>query len=1007
MLMVPASVVLAEGTNNDEPMQQPATKTATTNTTMPATKFTTEELFQQVSDYQANELVINFREGVTKEQKLAFFASNQLTEKSSISNAGVSLVEVSPQTEDLKALAIKLAKSELIYLIEPNPVVEQTFIPSDKSFNKQWYLNQISAPKAWDTTRGSATITVAVIDDGVQTNHPDLVGKIVKPYNAVTGGTKYQANDHATHVAGIIAASMNGKGVAGIAPNVKIMPINVFSGTKADSYDVVDGIYYAVRNGADVINLSLGGFVYSYSMAEAVSYAFTQGTVVVAAAGNSDTSYSTYPAAYDGAFGISATDSNDRITDFSNFGNYIDFAAPGESIYSTVAGSGYDYMDGTSMASPVVAGVAALILSKNPLVTPNDVKAILANSAIDLGNGGWDYFYGYGRVNAYRALQATPLPMSAITSNNTFTIKGTNRHAFSFKATGGTNVSVYIKTQGGTIVKRFANQAWQGGTFTTLWDGKMDNGNYAKDGNYKIVATAANGKGSYTKSFEFKIVDKMPPSIKITKPTQYFSPIIAEKVIIPFEMNKKAKVTAIVYDNAGNKVRTLLDAKSINPGKQSISWTGNNATGTRMKDGSYQLVMTYVADNKMAGPKRTSTILMDSVKPTATLTLSDNIFNRDGFNIFTGQIQIKEKVTINAYIVDSSGTTVKTLTTDTPYNSGTFDFEWDGTDDAGEMSLDGEYKYVLELTDLAGNKATITSGLFSVLDGSEPTITSEYSVNISTGTPTSIPYNVSKDGTVSIGIYKNNQLVQDITRDESITSGEHSFVWSGEGFADGVYQFIITFRDESGQSADFTGDINLTSYSLKIDYPDVVQLNETDSKTAEVYFELSEYATITVDIYNANGFRQRSILKDQPMPKGINKFEWDGRNDSGSMVPGDEFIYIIRAKDQFGELTTVDGRITNKNYPSWLVSQKATFNQNQVGQTDSLELNIQTTMAVKLHFVVYASLTSTNPIERKEYSLNKGANVIRYTKPTTSPLYYILIYEDRLGNLYGYITDES
>jgi flagellar hook assembly protein FlgD len=1026
ILMIPASVGLAETKServniktsifmepvseqdtSDVGVPNPANHLGQQAIAKPIAKYTTEELFQQVSAFQPRELILSFRNGVTKEQRLNFFRSNQLTEQSTIADTDISLVEVSHQTQDLKEFALSLAKSELIQFVEPNTVVKQTYIPSDKSFKKQWYLNQISAPKAWDTTRGSSSITVAVIDGGVQKDHPDLAGKIVKPYNAVTGGTIYKADDHGTHVAGIIAASVNGKGIAGVAPNVKIMPINAFTSNGAAAYDVVHAIYYAVRNGANIINLSLGGYNYSYSMDEAIRYAFTQGTVIIAAAGNSDTYYNTYPAAYDGAFGVSATNSNDKITQFSNYGNYIDFAAPGEDIYSTIAGSGYDYMDGTSMASPVVSGVAALILSKNPLLSPNEVKSILANSAIDLGNGGWDYFYGYGRVNAYRALQATPLPMSAITATSkSFTMKGTNRHVFSFKAQGGTNVAVYIKNQGGTIVRRLVNQPWSGGTVTALWDGKMDNGTYAKDGNYKVVATVASGKGSFTKTFEFKVMDKVAPSIKLTNPTQYFSPINSDKVMIPFELNKKAKVTAIVYDNAGNKVRTLLDGKSLNAGKQSISWLGNNATGAKVKDGSYQIVMTYVADNKLAGAKRTGIILVDSVKPTTTITLSENHFIMDGVNVLKGQIILTEKVKVNAYITDQNGSRVKTIVEETTYQSGTANLNWDGYDDRGVESPDGNYQYVVELTDLAGNQSRITGPTFKLTNWSEPEISSDYYVEIFKGKPVEIPYSVNKEGTVTIEIRKNRQVIETLARNESISEGKHSFVWGGEGVGAGIYEFAIIFIDSNGQRDEFIGELNVIATDIQIDYPEVVQMLESSTKRAEVYFELSKAAAVSVEIFDRSNIKVKTVLWDQPMDKGIRKFVWDGRNDSGKIIPGDEFIYVISAKNQIGIVTKVEGKLLTYATPWWLISQNATFNRDASGRIVSMDLTIETTKTVNLHFFAQLSLTSQSPISRIDYTLKQGTNTITYTKPVSSLLYYVLIYEDHLGNLYRYVANE-
>jgi subtilisin family serine protease/flagellar hook assembly protein FlgD len=1006
----PATPAVENATTSTKPAATAKAKAASkASQSKPVAKFSTEELFKQLPEYDSKELMIHFHDNVTTEQKQQFLKSQQLTEKSTIEGMNISLVEAKPQTTtaELKALAIKLANNELVEFIEPNNVVKKTYIPKDTSFKKQWYLNQISAPKAWDITKGSPTITVAVIDDGTQKDHPDLAGKIVKPYDAVTGGTIYKPNDHGTHVAGIIAASINGKGIAGVAPNVKIMPINAFTSYGASNFDVARAIYYASINGANVINMSLGGYNYSYAMDEAVGYAFTQGSVIIAAAGNSDTHYNTYPASYDGAFGVSATNRKDQITQFSNYGNYIDFAAPGEDIFSTVSGSSYEYMDGTSMASPVVAGVAALVLSKNPLLSPNQVKSILASSAIDLGNGGWDFFYGYGRVNAYRALQATPIPMSNITSNKTFTMKGTNRHAFSFKAHSGTNVSIYIKNQGGTIVKRLFNQPWSGGTVTALWDGKMDNGNVARDGKYKLVATASGQKASFTKSFEFNVVDKMPPSIKFTNTSMYLSPIAKDSLSIPIELNKKAKITAIIYDNTGAKVRTIIENKPLNPGAQALTWNGKNNAGAMVKDGSYQIAMTAVADNKLASPKRTATIILDSTKPTATFTLENTSFKLGDVLTFKGQMQLSEKVTVNAYIADAYGTKIKQLAYETPYSAGTVNLVWDGTDEDGQISLEGNYRFVVELTDFAGNQSTVQSNLFALLDWTSPTITSDYDVEVYQGSPTDIWYNVNKSGKVTIGIYQNGRLLTELVKDQAIFEGNNKFTWSGEGYTGGEYQAVITFTDQNGQRVEHTIDITLLTTDIQIQYPRIVQLIDSSYKRAEVFYELSHAASVTIEVYSSTGYKLRTIMKDQNIDKGIRKFEWNGRSDTGSWVNGDEFIYFIRAKNQYGKTTTVEGKITNKVYPDWLYSQYFTVNRNTSGQVTSVELDIEVGKEMEFQLSAYTSLTSSTPYYYKQYVLSAGSNHITYTKDTSTKLYYYLTYRDHLGNMYWYAADED
>ncbi|QHN50240.1 hypothetical protein EPB69_14160 [Geobacillus stearothermophilus] len=406
----------------------------------------------------------------------------------------------------MKGLAAKLVQLPEIESVEPNYVIERTYTPSDPGYSKQWHLKKINAPKAWDTTKGSGQITVAVVDDGVQMNHPDLAGKIVSPYNVLTGAKSVPAGEHGTHVAGIIAASINKKGVVGVAPNVKIMPVNVFEGDGATSYDVAYGIVYAVDHGANVINLSLGSYSATVYEAEAVQYAVSKGVVLVAAAGNDDTYFPVYPAAFDPVIAVSATDSSDWITDFSNYGDYIDLAAPGVNIYSTFPGSSYYGLHGTSMAAPIVSGTAALVLSKNPLLTRGEVENILRKSTVDLGGKGWDVFYGYGRVDAYKAVRNTPSPLSSISAAGTFTMKGNNKVGFSLSAyRKGLKVTAYVKNSRGYAVRTIAkNKLWNSNRISLSWDGKQDNGAFVGSGAYTMVVQVSNGRETVAKTKQIK-----------------------------------------------------------------------------------------------------------------------------------------------------------------------------------------------------------------------------------------------------------------------------------------------------------------------------------------------------------------------------------------------------------------------------------------------------------------------------------------------------------------------
>ncbi len=296
---------------------------------------------------------------------------------------------------------------------------------------KQWYIPQLQANEAWDLTKGQA-IVVAVIDTGLDLNHPDLQGQWVQGYNERNPSSPPQDDQgHGTHVSGIIAATMNNQiGIAGIAPSSKIMPVKVLDSKGiGDDMDVAAGIRWATEHGANIINVSLGedlnsagSFDGSAYITEAVRYAQSKGIIVVAAAGNNGVGTLSYPAAIPGVLSVAATTSQNKLTDFSNYGLSLSLGAPGNRIlstYSQALSSGYGYLGGTSMASPMVSAVAALIWSANPTWTSTQVTRKLLASATDTPKKGWTETQGFGLVNALKGvlptIQAeTPLPNSYV-----------------------------------------------------------------------------------------------------------------------------------------------------------------------------------------------------------------------------------------------------------------------------------------------------------------------------------------------------------------------------------------------------------------------------------------------------------------------------------------------------------------------------------------------------------------------------------------------------------------
>lgn len=282
----------------------------------------------------------------------------------------------------------------------------------DPHRSQQWALDTLQVATAWGISTG-AHVDVAVIDTGVKGTHADLAGKVCSGVAflnstgvAQLGQGATDPHGHGTHVAGTVAAIRgNGVGVAGVAPSARVIPVRVLDAQgNGSSSDVARGITWAVDHGAEVVNLSLGGG-YSHAVQVAVDYAESQGVVVVAAAGNAGPGGPpNYPAALPVALAVGSHDKNGLVSSFSTRGGYVDLSAPGSGILSTSNDGSWVFMSGTSMATPHVAGVVALMLATEPGLTPNEVRTRLQATAVDAGPAGHDESYGWGRVNPLAAL---------------------------------------------------------------------------------------------------------------------------------------------------------------------------------------------------------------------------------------------------------------------------------------------------------------------------------------------------------------------------------------------------------------------------------------------------------------------------------------------------------------------------------------------------------------------------------------------------------------------------
>jgi len=269
-----------------------------------------------------------------------------------------------------------------------------------------WNIDRVDAEISWRISTGDP-VKVGVIDTGIDLSHPDLKANIKEGYNAIyPWKSPNDDNGHGTHVAGIIAALNNSIGVVGVGPKIDLYAIKVLNASGSGYLsDVIEGLDWAVKNGMQVVNMSLGTDQDVQTFHDAIKNAYNAGVTIVAAAGNSGGAV-TYPAAYPEVIAVSATDENNQIASWSSRGPEVDLAAPGVNIYSTYKGSTYKTLSGTSMAAPHVTGAAALIIDKGKCgtCTPDKVRQRLQQTATDLGDPGTDNLYGAGLVNVYKAL---------------------------------------------------------------------------------------------------------------------------------------------------------------------------------------------------------------------------------------------------------------------------------------------------------------------------------------------------------------------------------------------------------------------------------------------------------------------------------------------------------------------------------------------------------------------------------------------------------------------------
>jgi subtilisin family serine protease len=405
---------------------------------------------QRPAPYRPGGLLVGLRGEATMQETARLFADRGTVVQTEI--LALRLVRLQTPAGQEAAIAASLrrlpqvAYAELDYAAEvaqAGSLRHMAQAPNDPELARQWGLAKINAPAAWGIVTGAVSITIAIVDTGIDLGHPDLTPQLwANPGEIPANGLDDDANGkiddvhgwhffqaangpaenalvqddsgHGTHVAGIAAAATdNGIGIAGVTWGSRLMAVKVLDEYGTGWYsDIIAGIVYAADNGARIVNLSLGGAMPSQALCDAATYAGSHGALVVAAAGNTGGAV-LYPASCAGVLAVAATDPADGRPSFSNFGPQIDLAAPGVHIYSTwyaagIRASGYFTKSGTSMATPYVAGAAALVWSRWPAWSADQVRQQLLATAADVNAPGWDLYSGWGRLNVAAAVGWTP-----------------------------------------------------------------------------------------------------------------------------------------------------------------------------------------------------------------------------------------------------------------------------------------------------------------------------------------------------------------------------------------------------------------------------------------------------------------------------------------------------------------------------------------------------------------------------------------------------------------------
>ena len=547
----------------------------------------------RVNDFVTGRVLVKFHSNIGRDHARNIIAALGARDADEIPNIGVHILDLPYQASERAFVERFQSQPEVEFAELDRIVAPADMTPNDPWYaNWEWHLKKIQAPTAWPTTTGSNNIIIAILDTGVDGTHEDLISKMVPGWNTYNNNSNStDVAGHGTAVAGTAAASSNNAiGVASVCWACPIMPIRVSDTSGNATYSAIaSGLNWAGDHGARVANIS---YIVSDSstVTTAAKYFQGKGGVVTSSAGN----YSTFSSAADNPWilTVSATDQFDVIYSYSNTGNNIDLAAPGES-FSTKKSGGYVSVGGTSYSAPIVAGVAALVISANPSLTATQVQNILKQSADDLGPAGWDPSYGYGRVNAARAVSmagggttdTTPPSVSITSPAAGATVFG----SVSVQVSASDNVgvsAVSLSVDGMLAVVDTASP------YTFQWDTTL-----VSNGLHTLTATGADAAGntssvSVSVNVNNSVVDLIPPSVVITSPSNGSS--VSVNVSVYVNASDNVGVTRVDLYVDGTLTSTSTSAPFTTKWNSRKAAAGTHSLQSKAYDGAGNSSMSQI-----------------------------------------------------------------------------------------------------------------------------------------------------------------------------------------------------------------------------------------------------------------------------------------------------------------------------------------------------------------------------------------------------------------------------